>query len=345
MPAESQLFAQLRKLLTRPPTAQRWWSLCLLLEHWPAEQGLSLGLEYASKHLEGWPESLRVPLCTWHPDHPAWSLACSNQPRFSRASSALAVWCPPGSFRMGATEGDDESSANELPATEVSLTRGFWMQATPVTQGEWESIMGNNPSCFAGTNNPVENVSWYDAVAYCNALSRLEGLEESFLLRAMHGKPGDGQGYDGGFLAEVTWRGWDNMGITLPTEAEWEYAARAGLEAPRYGEIREIAVIRGESGGSTEPVGQKQPNEWGLHDQLGNVWEWCLDSWQERLRGGKQVDPVVLDDRSGPEWSEKVVRGGAWSFSPRQLRVSARHWHKAHRRYNGVGFRPIRRIQ
>ena len=175
--------------------------------------------------------------------------------------------CPPGTFTMGEGTG----------AYRVTLTRTFWMGETPVTQKQWESVMGKNPSCFKGDDRPVEGVSWEDCQEF---------------IQKVNAKLLDGQ-------------------VRLPTEAEWEYACRAGTTTPYggTGNLDEMGWYGGNSGGETHPVGQKKPNAWGLYDMHGNVWEWCAD-WFGDYPSGSVTDPT------GPSSGEtRVRRGGSWSRS------------------------------
>jgi formylglycine-generating enzyme required for sulfatase activity len=154
---------------------------------------------------------------------------------------------PTGTFTMGSIDGD----VDERPVTRVTISAGFWMGKTEVTQGQWRSIMGNNPSAFKGDDQrPVECVSYADAQAFCRKLTERE--------RAA-GRLPDGYVY------------------ALPTEAQWEYSCRAGTTGQYAGDLDMIAWYRANSGGQTHPVAQKQANAWGLHDMQGNVWEWCAD--------------------------------------------------------------------
>jgi formylglycine-generating enzyme required for sulfatase activity len=211
------------------------------------------------------------------------------------------VWCPPGTFVMG-TPGDTEY---EIPH-QVTLTRGFWIGKYPVTQGQWFRVMGNNPSEFrsAGSDAPVENVPWDVAQAFCSTVSRIEGIQ-----------------------------------CRLPTEAEWEYACRAGstgpycFDSPYPGDLLDYAWFWENSGETTHPVGQKKPNDWGLHDMHGNVWEWCAD-WYEKYTKGPATDPK--GPRSG---SSRVIRGGSWLHFAESCRSAYRSGDDPANRFNFLGFR------
>ena len=182
------------------------------------------------------------------------------------------VRIPPGKFQMGSksSEADDD----ERPRTRVTISRGFYLGKYEVTQGQWEAVMGSNPSWFdeCGPNCPVEKVSWEDVQEFIRKLNAAAG----------------GNRY------------------RLPTEAEWEYAARAGTMGDRYGNLDAIAWYEDNSGNRTHPVGQKEPNAWGLHDMLGNVREWVGD-WYGPYPGGSVTDPRG----PGSGWL-RVVRGGSW---------------------------------
>jgi formylglycine-generating enzyme required for sulfatase activity len=181
---------------------------------------------------------------------------------------------------MGCSPGDNECFDNEKPAHQVRITKGFWMGETDVTQEAYQRVMGNNPSSFKGAKLPVEQISWDEAQAYCQA-----------------------------------------AGMRLPTEAEWEYAARAGSMGSRYGDIDQIAWYSGNSGSKTHEVRQKQSNAWGLYDMLGNVWQWTSD-WYAKQLPGASVDPT------GPTSGEsRALRGGPRSLDPRYVRLSVRYGH------------------
>ena len=202
----------------------------------------------------------------------------------------------------------------------VRLTRPFLIGMAPVTQGEYEALLGVNPSKFKGAEHPVEQVSWNDAVRFCNALSRASGLDEAYVV--------DGD--------TVRWKGLDCAGYRLPTEAEWEYACRAGTTGERYGELDSIAWYSENSGKTTHPVGQKQPNAWGLYDTLGNVWEWCWD-WHGDLPKADASDPL------GPSGgSDRVPRGGSWYSVADDARAAYRHYWCPGYRYDHLGFRLAR---
>ena len=217
-------------------------------------------------------------------------LEAGSQRTIPQLPDAVEVYCPPGTFRMGASPGDDEVWNEEKPAREVTLTRGFWALSTPVTQAMYEAVTRENPSKIEGPKHPVEWVSWFDAVRFCNQLSEQAGLTPAY---HFHGEE------------EVEWLR-DADGFRLPTEAEWEYLCRAGSTSARYGELDKVAWFGDNSNGETHPVGQKEPNAWGLLDTLGNVWEWCVDEWDEEAYSKlPQVNPANLPARVG----ERVRRG------------------------------------
>ena len=196
------------------------------------------------------------------------------------------TWIEPGTFWMGSPDDDEEAFNREKPRHKVTLTEGFWMAETPCTQALWEAMTGNeNPSRFQGAQNPVENVSWDDIQA---------------VLKALNGRQ-------------------SNLGLRLPTEAEWEYACRAGTQTPRYGKLDEVAWYDRNSNGMTHLVGQKPPNPWGLYDTLGNVWEWCQD-WYGPYSKTPVVNPL------GPEEGVyRVLRGGSWSDPAQCVRAAYRY--------------------
>jgi len=223
----------------------------------------------------------------------------------------------PGSFMMGSPS-SESGRDNDEKQHRVTITRPFFLKATEVTQGEWNAVMGSNPSKFSscGDDCPVEKVSWYDAVDYVNALSRKEGLEQCY--------------HFGRF------KGLSCKGYRLPTEAEWEYAARAGSTEARYGDLNSIAWYNNNSGRKTHPVGEKKPNAWGLFDMIGNVWEWTND-WQGDYPDGALSDPVGR--KSG---SFRVRRGGCWSFGVKACRAAGRAGNDPDVRGKHLGFRPAR---
>jgi formylglycine-generating enzyme len=204
------------------------------------------------------------------------------------------VWIPPGTFRMGCSEGDAECYDNEL-AHDVTITKGFWMAQTVVTQGAYQRVMDSNPSYFKGDRRPVEHVPWNEAAAYCGAI-----------------------------------------GGRLPTEAEWEYAARAGSSGPRYGSLDNIAWYGGNSHGQTHDVAGKLPNAWHLFDMLGNVYQWTADWYGKRYAPEENRDP-----RGASSGTDRVLRGGSWLVNPRNLRVSIRYWNVPAFRKSFIGFRCV----
>jgi formylglycine-generating enzyme required for sulfatase activity len=217
------------------------------------------------------------------------------------ASGIEMVLIPAGDFLMG----DERGEADEKPAHRVHVS-SFYMDKFEVTQKSYQALMGTNPSKFKGPDKPVERVSWLSAVKYCNARSLKEGLQPC---------------YDSDTMACHS----DADGYRLPTEAEWEYACRAGSTTEySFGndsaQLPDYAWFKENSGEATNPVGQRRPNAWGLYDMLGNVSEWCNDFYAEdAYRHSGEDNP------RGPATGEKrVLRGGSWRSDASQCRCSAR---------------------
>jgi formylglycine-generating enzyme required for sulfatase activity len=231
------------------------------------------------------------------------------------------VQAPAGEFEMG----DDGGEADERPSHTVRLG-AFWIDATEVTQQSFEALMGRNPAKFPGPDRPVERVSWFAAIQYCNARSLKEGLGACYDLKT--------QACD--FSAD---------GYRLPTEAEWEYACRAGKAAARS-QLADEAWYAGNSGHATHPVRQKSPNAWGLYDMYGNVAEWCNDFYAPKYSG---TDGPQFDPRGPASGQERVLRGGSWSATARECRSAARASAAPGLAdvcfgYEAYGFRCVRRV-
>ena len=225
------------------------------------------------------------------------------------------VWCPPGKFLMGSPELEPERSVNETQH-EVTFTKGFWIARFEVTQEQWLAIMGNNPSQFtaSGSQAPVEQVSWEEATEFCRKLTDAERKA---------GKLPAGEEY------------------TLPTEAQWEYACRAGTSGAYNLEgasLDELAWYGRNSGDKPHPVGHKKPNAWGLYAMHGNVWEWCLD-WYGDYPKGAVTDPTGPNQAGSP-----VNRGGGWSSGAWHCRSAIRSGNAPDGREIILGFRPVRSV-
>jgi formylglycine-generating enzyme required for sulfatase activity len=229
----------------------------------------------------------------------------------------ILLWIKPGEFQMGSPSNEPERDLIELQHP-VRLTRGFWLGNTEVTQGAWEALTGVGvaaqrdkmnkelPLRGEGKQYPIYYVTWEEAMDFCRRLTELERGE---------GRLPDGCVY------------------TLPTEAQWEYACRAGTTTPYAGNIELLAWYSSNSNGSTQPVATKRPNPWGLFDMHGNVWEWCLD-WYSEYAPGQAVDP-----RGPASGTSHVGRGGAWSYRASVCRSAVRLKLAANFRSNLVGFR------
>ena len=216
------------------------------------------------------------------------------------------VRIPAGEFEMGSTS--SEARSDEQPATRVTISREFYMGKHEVTQGQWEAVMGRNRSEFSGCGNcPVETVTWDAVQRFIGKLNAMPG-------EALH---------------------------RLPTEAEWEYAARAGTGGDRYGsDLNAIAWYSGNSGKKTHSVGRKAPNAWGLYDMLGNVWEW-VQGWH-----GTYPDGTVTDPQGEPHSeSGRVFRGGGWTSNAVFCRATHRLTSPATTGFSNLGFRLVRTDQ
>ncbi len=242
---------------------------------------------------------------------------------------------PPGTFRMGNITEHPDGNSDEKPVHEVTITQPFLMARTEVTQKKYEAVMGSNPSRFKGPDLPVENVTWLIAVAFCNELSRQEGLAPCY------------SGSAPNFVCDFTANGY-----RLPTEAEWEYACRASTETDFYTGNMANSICTpldpaldnagwycGNENTKTCNVAQKQPNAFGLYDMHGNVWEWCWDWYgSDFYAWGPAEDP----SGPAPPGNYRVLRGGAWREHARHCRSSCRK-SKAPYEYNGLGFRVVRK--
>ncbi len=230
-------------------------------------------------------------------------------------SSIKLRWIPPGSFIMGSPPGEAGRHPNEHRAA-VQFSKGFYLAETELTQAQWSSVVPENPSTFHGANLPVETITWADAKHFCELLNRLP---------AKAGHPPAGYRWD------------------LPTEAQWEYACRAGTTGALHHGIEilsvagtcphlgQVAWYQGNSSGRTWPVGRKKANRWGLRDMHGNVWEWCRDTYSEHHPGGR--DPLVnLGDI-------RVRRGGSATYQARTCRAASRDGLGPTAKGNGLGMR------
>jgi formylglycine-generating enzyme required for sulfatase activity/serine/threonine protein kinase len=251
----------------------------------------------------------------------------------SRSTGMTFALIPTGDFVMGSADGDDD----EKPPHPVKISKSFYLSIHEVTQGEYKEVMGNNPSWFSAggdgkdkvagqstDRHPVEQVSWKDAIAFCNKLSGRDGLKPYY--RSEEGEPLGGDGY------------------RLPTEAEWEYACRARSTTKySFGDdesrLKQYAWYdESYSTGTTHPVGKKDPNAFGLYDMHGNVWEWCWD-WYDKdyYNRSSNVDPMNTNPGT-----DRVLRGGSWLYVAAYLRSSFRAGSEPANRDGNIGFRLAR---
>jgi formylglycine-generating enzyme required for sulfatase activity len=220
------------------------------------------------------------------------------------------VLIPAGTFTMGS-----DMLHNEKPVHPVRLSKPFWLSRHEVTQEQWQVVMGGNPSRFADNpKRPVERVSWEDVQEFLQRLNIREGWAR----------------------------------YRLPTEAEWEYAARAdtttpySFTGPLLTLLSKHAWYRDSAAKQTHPVGQLQPNPWGLYDMHGNVWEWVQD-WYQDWYAPTTAEPVI-DPTGPPSGSTRVIRGGSWYDSPVACRSTYRNGEVPGYRYDGLGFRLARDV-
>ena len=229
----------------------------------------------------------------------------------------LFRWIEPGEFLMGSPDDEFGRWEAEGPQHRVEIKNGFWIGQTPVTQEFYQAVAGKNPSGIQGKpRHPVEQVNWDDAVAFCDELNQVLGE--------------------------------DAVTARLPSEAEWEYACRAGTRSALHNgqpltsergqcpNLDEVAWYLKNSENTTHPVGEKSPNAWGLYDMVGNVWEWCQDGWHGNYNG-VPTDGSAWDGEDGI----RVFRGGSWANRARYCRCASRDRWLSGNRISYSGFRLV----
>ncbi|HNY81625.1 MAG TPA: formylglycine-generating enzyme family protein [Thermotogota bacterium] len=247
-----------------------------------------------------------------------------------------------GSFQMGNVENDSEEYSEEKPVHTVTLTYDYWIGKYEVTFNECDAYCASTgkskPSDeeWGRGTRPVMNVSWFDAIGYCNWLSEREGIKKAY----------DSQGNLLDKSGKVTTDITNVEGHRLPTEAEWEYAARGGQNSRGYkyagsNDLNEVGWYDGNSDEKTHPVGEKKPNELGLYDMSGNVWEWCHD-WYGNYRSAAQTNPT--GPSSGAFGAYRVIRGGSWKHNAQYCRAAGRYYYTPTYSYYYLGFRLSRTV-
>jgi sulfatase modifying factor 1 len=277
---------------------------------------------------ETWLASATTNTSTVEVEVPVRKAQAKTQVTVKGVSFTLAH-APAGTFKMGSPRSESGRGSDERQHT-VKLSEGFHIGTTEVTQALYEEVMGSNPSSNSscaitdhrvGATCPVENVSWYDAVEFCNKLSQLEGWEPAYTISGTSVKRVAGA-----------------SGYRLPTEAEWEYAARAGESHTYAGSnsVGDVAWYKTNSGDKTHPVGTKAANAWGLHDMSGNVYEWTGD-WYGKYPTGSVTDP------QGPPTSGfyRVYRGGSFDYTADWTRAANRYWSIPGNAGDNLGFRVV----
>ena len=255
-----------------------------------------------------------------------------STPSLSFADDLLLI--KGGKFMIGSPESEISRGKDEARHSVILID--FHLAQYEVTQKEYQEIMNANPSHFKGDTLPVENVTWFEAIMYCNERSKKEGLTPVYIIN------GSGE------QLTVTWNRSTN-GYRLPTEAEWEYACRAGTTTPfntgdnitpnqanYYGRYPYNNAPSGQYREKTLPVGSFAPNSWGLYDMHGNVWEWCWDLYGQ-YAATEQADPAGAEDGAF-----RVNRGGGWNDFGRHLRSAYRAAHSPSNRTFNIGFRVAR---
>jgi len=257
-------------------------------------------------------------------------------PKPKKMPKQTYVTVPAGTFLIGAVQGEDmvDERREIFDKARVTISRSFMMKTTEVTDGEWYYVMGSVPASYrkaCGLDCPVGHVTWRQALEYLNKLSKKEKLEECYDLS--------------GELA-VWKKGVECTGYRLPTQAEWEYAARGGTDGQRYGELADIAWYDDNSGDAAHPVGKKEPNAYGLFDMIGNVWEWTWDAEKsDKSFVGKMTDPIIGGLNEGDsEEKSRVIRGGSFHHANYENRATRYYQFPVQSEMRSLGFRPVRTV-
>lgn len=237
------------------------------------------------------------------------AVATAGHPFKLKGTDLTMLWLPPGNVEMGVPDFERQASDNEKPVTRLVITTGFWLSSTEVTQADYEAVMGTNPSNQKGEKRPVENVSWQDAMTFCQKINERE---------RQAGRLPQGYHYD------------------LPTQGQWVYVAKKGGRGPHgsNGDIPALAVGSDSGARGSQPVASKLADVWGFYDLFGNVSEWTSDYYSERLPGGR-----VTDWQGPASGTKRTVRGSSWVDDRYGMRATVRHAGSPTQRSPRVGFR------
>lgn len=241
------------------------------------------------------------------------------------------VFIARGSFEMGATEENTQAMSRVRPSFQVQLVRDFWISKTAVTQECWQEVMGSNPATYKGDLKPVTAMNWKLCLEFCNKMSDREGLQKAYT-----------------FSDDKIICNWDANGYRLPTSAEWEYAARAGSSDhdQKYAgstDVKEVAWTNSMVK-ETQIVAQKSPNDWGLYDMSGNVWEWVWDGYDANAYSAYTEGQVVKDPRGVAYSKDRNIRGGSYHDGDYHSMCCSNLGVPATSHYRNVGLRLVRTV-